>query len=313
MFYCQSNIDRADHLRKDPSAILALLNQDNARLIPVCDGKSLTSTGTGSPAALMLRTQCLEDDKVIFLGKDDKHSYFAVDISALDETGRNAFIADATDTQGISHQGIFQDLRTVGPLLNPYEGSLMAYARALVYWNNHARFCIRCGNTLSSSNGGHVRNCTQCDHIVFPRTDPAVIMLVTYTCENEPDLCLLGRSHAWPEGVFSTLAGFVEPGESLEMAVQREVLEEASIHTEDVRYVASQPWPFPRSIMLGFEAVATTTEIRCDPTELEDAQWFTREQIRRFGNWADDSDGYKLPRTDSIARYLIDRWVARDA
>jgi NAD+ diphosphatase len=135
-------------------------------------------------------------------------------------------------------------------------------------------------------------------------------MLVTYTpAENAPALCLLGKSPNWPDGVFSTLAGFVEPGETLEMAVRREVKEETSIITQDVRYVASQPWPFPRSIMLGFEAIATSTEISCDPDELEDAQWFTREQIKTFGSWGDQTDGYKLPRRDSIARHLIERWL----
>lgn len=309
MFYSQSNIDRSDHLRKDANALQELRGRDNARFIPVCDGKSLTAAESSTPLALMLPAQPLDDLTEVFLGMDDKHTYFAVDISPLSEQSRDALITGATDKQGNPHQGMFQDLRSVGPLLAQHEGSLLAYARGLIYWNNQTRHCIRCGNLLASSNGGHVRNCTSCDFVVFPRTDPAVIMLVTYTNENEPDLCLLGRSPAWPEGVFSTLAGFVEPGESLEMAVQREVLEEASIHTEDVRYIASQPWPFPRSIMLGFEARATTTDIRCDPTELADAQWFTREQIRTFGNWADDSDGYKLPRPDSIARHLIDRWV----
>lgn len=245
----------------------------------------------------------------IFLGKDDRHVYFAVDISPMDEDARTALITDALDVEQSRHPGIFQDLRSVGPLLAHHEGSLLAYARGLVYWNNHTRHCTRCGSTLVSSNAGHVRTCTQCGYTAFPRTDPAVIMLVTHQQDGEPDRCLLGRSPAWPAGVFSTLAGFVEPGESLEMAVQREVLEEASIQTEDVRYVASQPWPFPRSIMLGFEVRATTTEILCDLDELADAQWFTREQLRTFGNWADLSDGYKLPRTDSIARHLIDRWI----
>lgn len=289
----------------------ALRERDNARLVPVCDGKSLVAEDSITPLALTLPGQPTEDLTEIFLGIDDKHSYFAIDISPLDDSARNTIISGATDTQGTKYKGVFQDLRSVGPLLARHEGSLLAYARGLVYWNNHTRHCIQCGNTLVSSNGGHVRTCHQCNHVVFPRTDPAVIMLVTYAGENEePDLCLLGRSPAWPEGVFSTLAGFVEPGESLEMAVQREVLEEASIHTEDVRYVASQPWPFPRSIMLGFEARATTTQITCDPTELADAQWFTREQIRSFGNWGDESDNYKLPRPDSIARHLIDRWVS---
>lgn len=311
MFYSQSTIDRADHLRKDADALLQMRHTDNTRLVPVCEGKSLIAADAKAPVALLLKDQPTDTLTEIFLGKDDRHSYFAVDISPLPEAEREAFVAQAMDIGQSPHPGTFQDLRSIGPLLAHHEGSLLAYARGLVYWNNHTRHCIRCGNLLVSSHGGHVRNCSHCEYIAFPRTDPAVIMLVTHEQAGEADRCLLGRNPAWPEGVFSTLAGFVEPGESLEMAVQREVLEEASIHTEDVRYVASQPWPFPRSIMLGFEARATTSDIVCDPTELADAQWFTRKQLLTFGNWADESEGYKLPRTDSIARHLIDRWISQ--
>ncbi len=311
MFYSQSTIDRADHLRKDADALVQMRHSDNTRLIPVCEGKSLITADASMPVALMLKARPTDKLTEIFLGTDDNHSYFAVDISPLQEAEREAFIEQAMDIEQSPHLGTFQDLRSIGPLLAHNEGSLLAYARGLVFWNDHTRHCIRCGNRLESTHGGHVRNCPQCQHTAFPRTDPAVIMLVTHQQKGKPDQCLLGRNPAWPEGVFSTLAGFVEPGESLEMAVQREVLEEASIHTEDVRYVASQPWPFPRSIMLGFEARATTTDIVCDPTELADAQWFTREQLQTFGNWADQSEGYKLPRTDSIARHLIDRWISQ--
>lgn len=310
MFYSQSTIDRADHLRKDANALQQLRAAGSTRLIPVCEGKSLTTNGDDSPVALMLDAKPLGDLPEIFLGNDDERAYFAVDISSLDEPARAELVSEASDHSGQKRESAFKDLRNIGPLLPHHEGSLLAYARGLVYWNQHARHCIRCGNLLKSVNGGHVRTCTACDYTAFPRTDPAVIMLVTYSTPGAEDLCLLGRSPAWPEGVFSTLAGFVEPGETLEMAVQREVLEEASIHTEKVSYVASQPWPFPRSIMLGFEAQATTTEIKCDPDELADAQWFTRDQLRSFGNWGDESDRYKLPRTDSIARHLIDRWIS---
>ena len=310
MFYSQSTIDRADHLRKDADVLLQMRHAGNTRLVPVCEGKSLIAADTRTPVALMLGDQPANELTEIFLGKDDRHNYFAVDISPLPEAEREAFVAKAMDIHQSPQAGTFQDLRSIGPLLAHNEGSLLAYARGLVYWNNHTRHCIRCGNLLVSSNGGHVRNCHHCEHTAFPRTDPAVIMLVTHQQTGKPDRCLLGRSPAWPEGVFSTLAGFVEPGESLEMAVQREVLEEASIHTEDVRYVASQPWPFPRSIMVGFVARATTSAIVCDPTELADAQWFTREQLQTFGSWADPGEGYKLPRTDSIARHLIDQWIS---
>lgn len=139
-------------------------------------------------------------------------------------------------------------------------------------------------------------------------------MLVTRPAtKNSPALCLLGRNQNWPKGVFSTLAGFVETGESLEQAVQREVLEETSISTENVRYIASQPWPFPRSIMLGFEATATSSQIRCDPDELDDAQWFSAEQLKTFGTWGDEAYELQLPRQDSIARLLIERWMTEQS
>lgn len=148
-----------------------------------------------------------------------------------------------------------------------------------------------------------------CEKQLFPRTDPAVIMLVERHTESGERVCLLGRSAAWPKEVYSTLAGFVETGESLEEAVAREVLEEASITVTDVRYMASQPWPFPQSIMLGFIATATSDVIDIDPAELAEAHWFSDKQIADFGNWGDESTGPKLPRPDSIARYLIDSWI----
>ena len=310
MFYTQSTLDRGDHLRKNPDAIATLRKAANTRLIPVCNGKSLVTANTGAPAAMMLPASAVSDIAGIFLGTGADQNYFAVDVSDCPEPVLAGLLDQATDQAGARHEPAFLDLRSVGPLLVDHEGSLLAYARGLVYWNSNTRHCTRCGSLLKAANAGHLRSCTACDYSAFPRTDPAVIMLVTYSQPEGEDLCLLGRSPAWPEGVFSTLAGFVEPGESLEMAVRREVMEEASISTEDVRYVASQPWPFPRSIMLGFEARATSTEITCDPTELADAQWFTRTQIRTFGNWGDEGEGYKLPRTDSIARHLIDRWLA---
>lgn len=310
MFYTNSNLDRADHLRKDAEQLKQLRKASNTRLIPVRNGKSLVAADATAPVALMLKANAGHADSEVFLGLIDSKAYFAIDISALSDSEADALTLGAIDAQGQQKAGLFSDLRHIGPLLPAQEGSMLAYARGLIYWNNHTKHCSQCGSTLTSVNGGHVRVCTNCEHMVFPRTDPAVIMLVTHKHANHPEICLLGRSPAFPEGVYSTLAGFVEPGESLEMAVQREVLEEASIKTTDVKYVASQPWPFPRSIMLGFHARATTTDIRCDPIELEDAQWFTKEQLLTFGNWADESDGYKLPRTDSIARYLIDLWIA---
>jgi len=311
MFYASGAIDRADHLRKDAAAILTLRASSQTRLVPVSDSRSLIALEPDSAAALFLPADAITTDThpEVFLGMSGDIQYFAVDISALSETEQNAILKLASDRHGKICGGEFHDLRRVGPLLPHDEGSLLAYARGLTFWNSHTLHCIRCGQKLTSSNAGHVRVCPACEHSAFPRTDPAVIMLVCDKSSAHGERCLLGRSPHFPAGVYSTLAGFVEPGESLEDAVQREVLEEASIHTTHVRYVASQPWPFPRSIMLGFQADATTTDIQCDPHELEDAKWFTREQIRSFGIWGDGGEGFKLPRTDSIAGLLIQRWL----
>jgi len=315
MFYASGAIDRADHLRKDAAAVSALRTSDEARLVPVSDGQSLIALDSQSAAALYLPANLVSPGSLpeVFLGVRDGLNYFAVDISSQEAAEQNELLSQAVNISGGSGIAELHDLRRVGPLLSHAEGALLAYARGLVYWNSHTLHCIRCGQPLHSSNAGHVRICKACNYSAFPRTDPAVIMLVTRLFDDNEERCLLGRSAQWPTGVFSTLAGFVEPGESLEDAVQREVLEEASIHTRNVRYIASQPWPFPRSIMLGFHAEATTTEITCDPNELDDAKWFSRDQIRTFGVWGEEGDGFKLPRVDSIAGYLIQNWLKADS
>lgn len=315
MFYTHGAIDRADHLRKDEDTLKTLRSRKDARIVPVWKNQSLVNAADdhSEPQAMFLaQGHPFPEGQSIFLGQEQGSPFFAVDVSHLSETQCTDLAAQAINRKGDRLASRFVDLRIAGPGLSDPDGSLLAYSRGLVYWNANTQYCIRCAQALDSMNGGHVRRCSNpdCAYMVFPRTDPAVIMLVCHTpADGGEPLCLLGRSAAWPDGVFSALAGFVEPGESLEQAVQREVLEEASIHTCDVRYVASQPWPFPRSIMLGFEASATSTDIQCDPHELADAQWFTRAQIRQFGNWGDSTKGYKLPRVDSIARFLIDRWV----
>lgn len=318
MFYTYSALDRADYLRKDGDALAALRQRSDARIVPIWQGKSLVNQPSQDalPQVMFLAHDCpVPDGQSVFLGLHTENPYFAVDVSQLDESARDELAALGRSRDGTPLASEFTDLRVAGPVLSNEDGSLLAYAQGLMYWNSNTLFCIRCGHPLTSVNGGHVRCCSNenCGYLAFPRTDPAVIMLVIHTPDNgEEPVCLLGRSPGWPDGVFSTLAGFVEPGESLELAVEREVFEESSITTTDVRYVASQPWPFPRSIMLGFEATATSTDIECDPIELADAQWFTRSQLRDFGNWGDDTPGFKLPRHDSISRFLIERWLAND-
>ncbi len=233
----------------------------------------------------------------MLLGLIEDRAYFALDLSAVE-----APLAALRPPAPVE----FTDLRRVGPLLARQEGSLLAYARGIAYWHSRHRFCGVCGSATLSEEGGHVRRCTNatCDAQHFPRTDPAVIMLV-----HDGDRCLLGRQRIWPTGMHSTLAGFVEPGESLEEAVAREVFEEAGILVDEVRYHSSQPWPFPASIMLGFHARARSSEIRVDHSELEDARWFERSYLLSH----QDDDSFRLPRRDSIARRLIEDWLRRDA
>ena len=316
MFYTHSTLDRADHLRKDEAEQARLYHAENARLLPVWRGKLLVGEDDNSaPFMLSIATKdCpASSDTKLFLGLVDKRPVFAQSLASASEDNLAMWLSLAQTAYPRYTNIRFDDLRAIGPsLFVKNEGALMAYARGLSHWHENARYCSRCGHTLHSINAGHIKCCSNsdCHYQTFPRTDPAVIMLVTQPAtDNSPALCLLGRSPQWPVGVFSTLAGFVETGESLEQAVQREVLEEANISTEDIRYIASQPWPFPRSIMLGFEATATSTEITCDPDELEDARWFSAAQLRTFGTWGDTDYELQLPRRDSIARLLIERWI----
>jgi len=219
-------------------------------------------------------------------------AYLAIDISALNEK----------DVENrVSKWGSFKDLRNISPLIGGVEGSIMAYARAMIYWHSRNKFCGMCGNMTNPSKCGHQRDCsnTECDTSHFPRTDSAVIMLV-----HDRDRALLGRQHFWPEGMYSLLAGYVEPGETIELAVAREVYEESGIIVKNVKYLHSQPWPFPSSLMLGFTAEAVTEKINQNDNEIEDVQWFTRDEILDF-----KSEGKFLPRELSISRRLINDWL----
>ena len=193
-----------------------------------------------------------------------------------------------------------RELRPLAPLLPPDSASLLAYARALGLWKARHRFCGTCGAPNLPARAGHVMRCSRegCGSETFPRLDPAIIVLVT---DPSGERALLGRQASWPAGRYSTIAGFVEPGESLEDAVVREVLEETGVAVSNVRYHSSQPWPFPSSIMLGFFASAPPDSPVQVSGELEDARWFTREQV---------TSGEALaPPTQSISWHLIETWL----
>jgi NAD+ diphosphatase len=296
-FYAASGLDRAGYRRKDPAWLAQRLADPSSRFLPVWRSNNLIVAAGGVPRAAFLARREIGGvlGETVLLGLIEDRAHFAVDLSHIETPLVNLAASEPVE---------FTDLRRVGPLLARQEGSLLAYARGIAYWHSRHRFCGVCGSATASEEGGHVRRCTNpaCNTQHFPRTDPAVIMLV-----HDGERCLLGRQRVWPAGMHSTLAGFVEPGESLEEAVAREVFEETGIFVDQVAYHSSQPWPFPASIMLGFHARARSTEIRVDQSELQDARWFEREFLLSH----QDDDSFRLPRRDSIARRLIEDWLRR--
>ncbi len=300
IFYTDSGLDRADGLREDPSWVEDLLRDPRAQVLPVWNDKVLVARNS-EPTLLPLTGEAAQAaaesaGEIVLLGHKDGVGYFAADISGLSETDATALVAGEE----------FTDLRPVAPTMERSEGSILAYARGMLLWHRRHRFCGDCGHPTENTEGGHVRRCTNpdCRRPHFPRTDPAVIMLVTRPGPGG-GACLLGHKSAFLPGMYSTLAGFVEIGETLEEAVAREVMEETGIATTDIQYRASQPWPFPASLMLGYRAVATSFDITINTDELDDAAWFTRDDIARMGE-----NGKRLPRPDSIALWLIEEWLA---
>lgn len=280
-------VDRSGERRKDPDWLSEALKSDDCRFVPVWGDQCLVD-GDPLQAQLLRREQIepLADDlELTFLGVFRDHPAFAVPFPG----DQDAPFAEL---------GEFQELRYLGTVLPADEANLVAHARALVLWHASQVFCGICGSAARAGAAGNSRICTNndCRREIFPRVDPAIIVLV-----EKGDSCLLGRQDNWPEGRYSTIAGFVEPGESLEDAVRREVYEETNIRVGRVSYHSSQPWPFPAALMLGFIAEARSEDIVLNDGELEDAQWFTREQLT--------SGKPKLPFRISIARRLVDHWI----
>ena len=293
LWYTGAPLDRISHLREDAAWVAARRQSKDTRLVPVWRSRSLVHTE--DDRALILTVEEAGDlldsaQHEVILGLEGDTLYIGLDLSHLD---------DPYGHPRIEAEGAFEDLRQIGPVIPAEEGAILAHARGMMTWHQRHRFCGVCGAPTEVSHAGHQRNCTNCNAQHFPRTDPAVIMLV-----HKDDNCLLGRTHQFPRRIYSTLAGFVEPGESLEEAVAREVFEESGVKVGEVRYMASQPWPFPSSLMLGFHAEAEAMDLNIDPNELEDARWMTREQIDRI----EDFD-MELPRRDSIAWRLVKAWM----
>ena len=296
-FYSGADIDRASPLRRDSAWIEECMASPKTRVLPLWREKNFISfldQGEETPKVAWLSVAAASQlangpNPFLLLGEKDGIPYFAIDLSHIE------------DPESVVANGTFVGLRDVGGALGQSEGALLSYAKGLIHWHDRHPFCARCGSATEATDAGHVRVCVDadCKTSHFPRTDPAVIMLV-----HKGDRCILAHNRRNPLPMYSTLAGFVEPGESLEEAVAREVLEEVGIHVGRVRYHSSQPWPFPGNIMLGFHAEAINTEITIEEEELNEARWFEREDI------ADAAQtGLKLSRSESISRRLIDDWV----
>ena len=229
-----------------------------------------------------------------------------------EEAGRPMFCAEAEDEGAAADAGLgFVELREIGQQIERLSGSLLGLAGAMLYWHAQNLFCGRCGQATESRLGGHLRVCTgeQCARHTYPNVHPAVIMLVERRSGDGQRHCLLARHIGRPPRLFSTLSGYVEAGESLEEAVRRETLEETGIRIDHCRYVASQPWPFPSSLMLGFRAVTSESTLTVQDDEIAEARWFTPDEVRGFEEYPGNGSAPMLPRRDSIARYLLEDWL----
>ena len=293
-FYASGGIDRAAYLRADEEWARQQIEDRDARIVPIWRTQNLVQPGD-PPTGVTVeanRGMLIGAGSVVFLGLVEGVAHFAADFSALEEPP-------------LTEYGQFRDMRGIGQLLPHREGALLVYARATIQWHTRHQFCGVCGSPSVSREAGHMRKCANgdCGAEHFPRLDPAVIMLI----HDGGERLILGRQRNWPPGQHSVLAGFVEQGESLEAADAREISEEVGVDITDIDYHSSQPWPFPSSIMLGFNARATQTDLKVDLNELEGAAWFSRDYLLA----SPENDAFRLPRKDSISRRLIEDWLGR--
>ncbi|KQI72247.1 NUDIX hydrolase [Loktanella sp. 5RATIMAR09] len=300
-----SGLDRAAELRGQADQ---LRGQSDACAVLMWRGKPMISDDAlvrlplDHPAMMDAATD------LILLGRDDGALVFAADLSAwtpdnLDTDTLNTFLDPSEQHHPAVPDAAFAELRAIMIRLSPRDAELAATAKAVMDWHRSHRFCARCGAESAMAMGGWQRNCAACGGHHFPRTDPVVIMLITHG-----NAVLVGRSPGWPEGMYSLLAGFVEPGETIEAAVRREVFEEAGVRVGDVSYLASQPWPFPASLMFGCAGVALNTDLTIDPDEIEDAMWVTREEMAEA--FAGNHPKLLPARKGAIAHFLLQAWLS---
>ncbi len=309
--FAGSTLDRASRLRDDPAALAAMRADPRARCLPVWRGRPLMDFA-GAPG---LGWQPFESPVLgetagaltVFLGLDGAEPRFAQEVPDWDTTRPPEPVPFSNDAE-IAHPDLpghlrFGELRAAMASLSPADGAHAAAAKGILAWHASHGFCAACGAPSEPDQGGWRRRCGSCGAQHFPRTDPVVIMLVT-----RGNSLLLGRQASWPPGMYSLLAGFMEPGETIEAAVRRETMEETGIEVGRVAYLASQPWPFPSSLMIGCHGEALTGEITIDEVEIEDAIWVSRERLAAA--LAGQDPQLRPARPGAIARFLIERWLA---
>ncbi|MFK7761991.1 MAG: NAD(+) diphosphatase [Roseobacter sp.] len=307
-----SGLDRAGEIRSDAEAVAQALVDPRSRAIVYWRGKPLLSI---DPSAFLVRLEMdhpiLKEasEAPILLGRENGAACFAFDLSDwtpdnLDETQLGGFL-DPTEQRHpeLPETYAFAELRRAMTWLSPRDAELAATGKAILGWHRTHGFCACCGVATDVTQAGWQRRCPACNAGHFPRTDPVVIMLIT-----RGNAVLMGRSPGWPERMYSLLAGFVEPGETLEAAVRREVFEESGVRVGAVRYLASQPWPFPASLMFGCAGEALDEEIVIDPVEIEDAMWVTKEEMMTV--FAGEHLKLLPARKGAIAHFLLQNWLA---
>jgi len=294
-----SILDRAGNLRRDAAWLNAQRNAESSRFLLLHELKPLIALEGGARLAWFPQRFAapLSDSPTLLLGLEGGVAHFAVDVDGI------AGIEQLAD-----EQNKFIDVRSIAPQLQLSEAAILAQARSMIDWHKRHGFCAQCGAPSVAEDAGYSRRCSNeaCKAQHFPRTDPVVIMLGVHG-----DHILLGRQPQFVPGVYSALAGFMEPGESIEEAVRRELAEEAGLATAEVRYIASQPWPFPSSLMIGCVAEATGDAITVDRHELEDARWFHRDEVAVMLRASTDLNApLRLPPPLSLAHQIAKRYLA---
>jgi NAD+ diphosphatase len=291
--FARSPLDRAAHHRRDAAWLADALKADATRVMPFFERRPFVTEEGGQIGAGWLGPHALSqiassDAPLLFLGLDNEAApHFAVEVD---------------DASALADIGRFDDLRALGPRLSRGDLSILGCAKSIFEWHAKHKFCAVCGQPSAIVEAGWKRECIACKAEHFPRFDPVVIMAPT-----SGDRCLLGRQKTWPRGMHSALAGFIEPGETIEEAVARETLEEAGLRVREVRLHSTQPWPFPHSLMIGAIAAVENEDITIDGHELETARWFTRDEARQLiaGKHADCF----APPSFAIAHQILRSWT----